>query len=712
MAPRIIEWNLPLEEISKAATREKSVRHGHPSTLHLWWARRPLASSRTTTFAALIDLPESDKDRMELINVIKDLAPWSSVKDGNGPIIKLVRSILDEKWNNPPKILDPFAGGGSIPLEALRLGCETYANDLNPVAAFILKATLEWPRIHPRFVMDRVKYWAKRIKEEAYQEIGHFYPADPNGWIPSGYLWARTIPCSFCESEMPLIKHFWLAKKKGKKIAYKPQISHKPNSITFTIQRGDKIDFDPSQGTVNRGDARCLICGKVTKAISTRKLAAKGRMNARMIGVILRHPQIQGKRYRLVTPEDVQIWQQARVHLDLTLSQWPWEFSPLPDEPLPPQGSLGVNLKAYGFNQWKDLFNARQQLANLTFLRLLRSSIPAIREDCSRLRDNEKVSKAILGYLSLILGRLVDKNANLVVYNVYGEKIEHVFGRTALPIKWDYAELNVFSGGNGDWEAHTNWVLRFLNANTWDTRGSTTITCESATRLAYPEGFFDCIITDPPYYDNVPYSDLSDFFYVWLKRAVGDLFPDLFSTPLTPKATEIVANKRRHSNPRQYFESELSKAFREMYRVLRQDGIAVIVYAHKSADGWEAFMNALAEAGFVVTAAMPIQTEMKTRLRAKTSIALASSLHIVCRKMPKRPNTPFATIKSEFEHKIRQTLKDQSAQRGSGGDAFNVAIGPALEIWSKYEGLTLPSGLPLTARDLLEIIYETFGLRP
>ena len=444
MKKRLIEYDLPLAEISEASAREKNIRHGHPSTLHIWWARRPLAASRATAFAALIDDPGPDEPekREELLQLIKEMTPWEAVKNGNNAAIEKARELIREQYGYAPKVLDPFAGGGSIPLEALRLGCETYANDYNPVAVFIEKATLEWPQkfgvmvslndfpnrllsetdlenrstkqpTQTKFLDDdeqvnllayMVERWANIILEEARAEIGHFYPTESSdglvgkqkitekeGWIPVGYLWARTIPCQnpTCGAEIPLVKQFWLAKKKGKHIAYRPVVDYKNKTVSFELLENEKAiqdaGFDPGNGTVSRANARCPVCEQIVPAADTRRLAREGQMGERMVAVILHHPQQTGKRYRLATSADRERFDEAKAYLQEKIANWPYLESPLPEEELPVDGTLGFRVNKYGMLQWKDLFNGRQQLALVTFLEKVKGSYGRIQAECAEI---------------------------------------------------------------------------------------------------------------------------------------------------------------------------------------------------------------------------------------------------------------------------------------------------------------------------------------
>ncbi len=712
MKKRLIEWNIPLVDISKASTHEKSVRHGHPSTLHLWWARRPLAASRATIFASLVDFPLKFSERKSLSDLIKEISPWNAVKNSLNPDIRKCQNIIKNQWeNNPPKVLDPFSGGGSIPLEALRLGCETYASDLNPMAVLIGKATLEWPqKIASPYLAHLVDKWAKKVQNKVYSEIGRFFPSDSDGKIPIGYLWARTIRClnPNCKAEIPLVKHFWLARTKKRSIAYKPIIDLASKTITFKIQEDQEIDFNPSLGTISRAKAKCLICNQVVNTSKIRTLAQEGRMYHRMTIVILRFPSRKIKKYRNANANDMTIFNQAKEYLSKKLLSYDSFDSLLPDEDLPPVGTLGIGVQQYGMTKWKDLFNDRQKLTLVTFMEHIKSSYELIKQEIENLSELNhlkiNLSEIVFSYLAIILGRLADKNSNLVVYNVYGEKIEHVFGRTALPMAWDYVELNAFSGANGDWLCQTEWVTRFLENHSWNSISSASVFQASATKLSFPNEYFDAIFTDPPYFDNVPYSDLSDFFYVWFKRLLGDIFIDIFATPLTPKRHEIVANKGRQNNPKEFFERNIALAFKEMNRILKQDGIAVIVYAHKSTSGWSTMLNALVQAGFVITASWPIHTEMKTRLRARTSAALASSIYLVCRKLPQKDIGYFNEIQDDLNTSIYEWLHRFWKEGIRGGDFFISAIGPAMEVLSKYKQIKRYSGENVSFQDQLDYI--------
>jgi adenine-specific DNA methylase len=585
-----------------------------------------------------------------------------------------------------------------------------------------------------------VERWANRILEQAREEIGRFYPmedgsglvgrreiTEAEGWIPVGYLWARTIPCQnpSCGVEIPLIRQFWLARKKNKRIAYRPVVDMRQHTVEFELlagaelKRAEEEGFDPTNGTTSRAKAECLVCGQVTKAKQVRRLARNGNMGQRLVAVVLHHPNETGKKYRLATEGDQEDFAAAETHLKKVLSEWGHLESALPDETIPVMSGT-FNAPLYGLDRWSKLFNPRQQLALVVFLQKVRGSYEEIEAECRELvertegkaaaLDPEELAKAVAGYLAIVLNRLADKNATLVVWHNTGEKIEHVFGRQALPMTWDYVELNVFSGVNGDWTSNRDWVLRYIENNGWTALAPATIGQASATDLRYPDDYFDAVLTDPPYYNSVPYADLSDFFYVWLKRSVGHHFPELFSTPLSPKSEEAVEMAgwdpdRYGYKDREFFETHLRDSFREIHRVLKPDGVSVIVYAHKTTEGWEAMLNALVDAGLIVTGSWPVHTEMKTRLRAAQSAALASSIYMVCRKAKREPWGLWDDVRRDVKRRVEEKLAflwEQDLIRG--GDFFIAAIGPGMESFSRYERVETAAGTRCEVLDLLDYI--------
>ena len=738
---RFIEESFPVKEVSFESAREKNIRHGHISTLHIWWARRPLASSRATSYAALIPAvsPGDKKEFNKKRDFIIDFSKWKNSLDQS--MIKRAREdILKANNGKPPKVLDPFGGGGAIPLEALRLGCETYSNDYNPVAVLIQKCTLEYPQKYgkpfkiknnpstlfpelkkqetldfdsktvPNRLLYDVEKWSNWVLKEVKKEISRFYPLDPDGSIPVGYIWARTIPCQnpSCGAEIFLMRQFWLAKKKNKKVALFPYVEGK--KVHFKIV-GDGYEtipkgFNPAQGTVAKAVAICPVCGGVIDAKTTRKLFQEGKAKQKMVAVILRYPKKQGKTYRISKEEDLEIFKEAKIYLkekrEKLMLEWgidpvPTEAIHTPDGKEYTPGGLLYNFTPvvlYNMTKWGNLFNVRQKSALITFTEKVRLAYKKMIVE----GYDEEYAKALVSYLALGVDMTAAFTNTLARWENTSEAIKQLYSRQALPMLWDYVEVNPFSNSSGSYEAGWGYYFKVMEHCSQTYSIPATVTQSSAISQPYHDNYFDAVFTDPPYYDNVPYADLSDFFYVWLKRTIGDLYPGLFSTPTTPKSKEIIAElpllrgmKKEDAvllikeiKTKENFEKMLKKSFQEIYRVLKPNGIATIVYAHKSTEGWETLINSLIDSGLVVTASWPINTEMQARLRAQESAALASSIYIITRKIKRESTGFYNNIKEELKTYLYEKLERLWSEGISGADFFISAIGSAIEIFGKY----------------------------
>ena len=757
---RLIELSLPLKAISDQSAREKSIRHGHISTLHIWWARRPLAAMRAAIFASLVPAPPlsppqaggmkgGDEERQRLEDLIATIVDWDQVKDGNSPAIEQAKDLIRQAFpDRPPRLLDPFMGGGSTGLEALRLGCETHAVELNPVAHLIELCTLVYPQKYGQIgksanqqteglksgdlltgqcrnpqsairnpLAADVRRWGEWVLERARQEIGHLYenphPSLPlpgggpgRGSAPTivGYLWARTVMCPnpACRARMPLVRQWWLANTGTRKIALRPVVDRAAKRITFEVvdlstrSAQGKPAFDPSQGTSSKGHATCLVCSQVADVEYVRQEGAAERMWETPLAVIYEQAGA-GKAYRPFTDQDEELFQEALALLAELDDEGP-------DEPLPPVGTLGFRVQRYGLTHWRDLFNARQLLAMLTFSRLVR----AVYETMLAEGMNPERAKAITTYLGMAVDRLASYSSTLCYWVTGAECMGQTFAQGhSLPVKWDYVEATPFSQSTGDWMGALDWITRVIEHTAQVSDQLVTVQQGTATRLAYPDGYFDAVITDPPYYDAVPYADLSDFFYVWLKRSVGFLYPDLFRTPLTPKSAEIIQEPARHDNyaaAKTFYEQEMTHAFLEACRVLHPEGILVVVFAHKSLAAWETLLNSLLDAGLVVTASWPLHTERLGRLRARESAALASSIFIVCRVRAAEAEGYFDDVRQELAATIRERLDFFWKHSIRGADFFISAIGPAVAVFGRYSKVYRLDGTPVGIGELLDLV--------
>lgn len=730
---RFIEDTFPVKEVSIHSAKEKNIRHGHISTLHIWWARRPLAASRATAYAALIPAPKNEKEAEEKRNFIAEFSKWENSL--NQDMIERARKdILEAYGGIPPKVLDPFGGGGAIPLECLRLGCETYSNDYNPVAVLIQKCTLEYPQKYGHIerdgktwggigsgkgknpLLEDVKKWGNWVLEEARKELGRFYPPDPDGSIPVGYIWARTIPCQnpSCGAEIPLMRQFWMAKKDKKKVSLYPYVEKGQVKFKVVGDGYEKMpsDFDPEDGTVARAKAKCLVCGSMGDANTTRRLFQEKKSGERMVAVVTHKEGKSGKNYRIATGKDTAIFKEAEKYLENKREELraEWGMDPVPDEPTPEGKGSGAerafSVRNYGMNTWGDLFNSLQKLSLIFLTNEVRKVYNKMIED----GINKEYSKSVVLFLALSVDKLADFGTTLCVLNVTGGRgVVHTFGRQTLPMCWDYFESNPFHKEGAGWPTACQKNEKWIKFGSSTSNKFTTITQSSATSLPYEDSFFDAILTDPPYYDNVPYSYLSDFFYVWLKRTIGNLYPEFFSTMLTPKKNEIVAYSNIPGGfdaGKKFFEDMLKKSFQEIYRVLKPDGISIIVYAHKSTQGWETLINSLLDSGLIVTGSWPLNTEMGARLRSQDSAALASSIYIIARKTSRQPTGFYNEVQIELIKHLDKKL-DQLWKEGiSGADFFISAIGSAIEVFGKYEKVIDYEGNVVRADRMLDDVRK------
>jgi adenine-specific DNA methylase/REP element-mobilizing transposase RayT len=920
---RLAEVDFPIAVVSKHSAREKSIRHGHPSTLHLWWARRPLAACRAMLMALLLPDPcdarcpeefrtkarelllrmpgwnsprmnqqvKSDEGlRKAILTFIGDFANWDNA--ANTEYLAAARALVKAAHpEETPLVVDPFAGGGSIPLEALRIGCEAFASDLNPVACLILKVMLEDIPRHGPELAEELRRVGKEIKEKAAKELAEFYPKDPDGATPIAYLWARTVKCESpnCGAEIPLMRSFWLCKKANRKRALRYKVvkesstgfqpvtefepvnpwkhpelgiqkrslphlqtpeatyfvsfrcreglvlsdqakdavlsailhwdtkridldsavvmpdhahavfriiddsalgeimhsiksfsskqvnkilgrkgplwheesfdhiirhaaeweekmeyvrqnpvkcalSRNPEEYRWLYQKSHRQDacatvqfeiFEPKSdkevpsGTVTRAKATCICCGTVLPPDRVRAQLTEQRGGAdvifdnkgkriggaRMTAVVTLHPGMQGRHYRLPTERDYRAVWKAQKRVKEILDEWKRGgkkgLCPVPDEPLPLMSGT-FNVPLYGMNQWGDLFTARQKVALQRLAELVATNAEdGLREACT-----------------LAISKLSELSCSICAWEPFAECTRHIFGRQAIPITWDFGEGVLTSNSSGSFRISLGNTASGMDA-VGPLSSIASNQLADATDLPLPDQAAGVWFTDPPYYFAVPYADLSDFFFVWLKRTLPGhpLLRDPFDpeNPLTPKRREICEMK--HWDPERYsdkdqsfFEEGMRLAFAEGRRVLHEDGIASVVFAHKTTEGWEALLSGMIRGGWVITGSWPIATEAGNRLRARDSAALATSVHLVCRPRPEdAPVGDWADVLRELPKRVGDWMERLQGEGIRGADLVFACIGPALEIFSRYRKVETADGSEVTLAEYLEKVWEVVG---
>ena len=750
---RLAEVDFPITEVSRHAVRERPIVRRHPQSFHQWWARRPLASSRAVLLALLVPDPcdehcpeefkrqareilrevrQSPVDdlglRKALLWFIASFADWDM--SAHPVYLQVGRNLVKAAHGEePPLVVDPFAGGGSIPLEALRLGCEAFASDLNPVACLILKVMLEDIPRHGPGLAEELRRVSGEIEQQAEQELADLYPEDPGGATPIAYLWARTVRCEApsCGAEIPLMRSFWLCKKPKRKRALRHRVQRcegVPPSVEFEIFEPE-ADEEVCAGTVTRARATCLCCSAVLPPERVRaQLAAerggadvifdaKGRRTggARMTAVVALMPGRRGRHYRLPTDTDYAAVRRSQGRLADILADWErggkQGLYPMPDEPTPTRDThraVGSQIPLYGIATFGDLFTARQKVV--------------LMEIC-RNGSGSRINGIAHEFVGLVASRLSDRLASLVAWDVGGEKLGHVFNRQALPIVWDFTEGAPFSGATGSYRSVADQIEGAVRAVSGIIVGTGQVQSADASDHPLPDQTAGVWFTDPPYYDAVPYADLSDFFLVWLKRALPDhsLLRDPFdpNNPLSPKSREAVQCEKVKDidgapKDKAFYEGAMARAFAEGRRTLREDGIASVVFAHKTTEGWEALLSGMIRGGWTITGSWPIATERGSRLNARDTAALATSVHLICRPRPEdAPIGDWADVLRELPVRVADWIERLQSEGIRGADLVFACIGPALEIFSRYRAVETAEGDLIGLPDYLEKVWEVVG---
>ena len=779
---KLIEVSMPLEAINKASAREKSIRHGHPSTLHLWWARRPLAACRAVLFAQLVDDPsswpevfpteaEQARERARLHGIIAEMVPWEATNDerilnraryeiasslarGLGeapPPRERPEGVLAWLAEHGPPVCDPFCGGGSIPLEAQRLGLRAHGSDLNPVAVLVSKATCEippkftgLPPVNPehdpyvawrgaRGLAEDIRYYGKWMREEASTRIGHLYPKvavtkamaagrpDLQPYVGKevtviAWLWARTVASPdpmMRGAHVPLVRSFVLSSKKGKRVWVEPEVNRETGIYRFVVQADDGAVPD---GTVARRGGRCLVTGTPMPFTYIRAEAKAGRMGACLMAIVA-----EGER--------------GRVYLSSVRDQSNIALSAVPK--FKPSGSIShwpgrTNVVEYGLTAFVDLFTDRQLVTLTTFSDLVAEVRAKVLADAlaagmdantPRLADGgtgaQAYADAVATYLGLTVAKAADLGNSLCRWEPIAQCPRQLFARQAIPMVWDFAEANPLSGSSGSWMVFCEGLARAVEKS-FTLKGLLSANVEQRDVGVQGDSHLQVFATDPPYFDNIGYADLSDFFYVWQRRALRSVWPHLFRRVLVPKDEELVATPYRHGgkgNAERFFMEGMGKALANMHRSGANDFPVTIYYAFKQSEvvkegltspGWATFLQAVFDSGYVIDGTWPMRTENASRMIGQGSNALASSIVLVCRK--RSPGAPVIT-RREFVARLREVLPGALANIRAGGvgpvDMAQASIGPGMDIFTAASRVLEPDDTPMTVRTAIALINRT-----
>ena len=842
-AKKLIEVALPIKEISAESVRDKSIRHGHISTLHLWWARRPLPVCRAIVFASLVpdpldeNCPEAFKYAVEMLlntglgklhykpykdipytsivdemednhrnrlmmfigkfsetcqaNMIagkstppKDqLDDWSLIKwenKNNPQILRIARELIfvayqgdkrpDATWeeldaefaklyeaipkaekilyelkdrhietekvkqleaelqaaidafqNEMPSVFDPFAGGGAIPLEAARLGCRSYGNDINPVAHIIERGSAEFPQkygkpivyskeefeklygeeglkmaqedergitfdgkcyhIPNRLAFD-VEFYAKKILTETEKEVGYLYPTDEKGNKPVAFYWARTAKCSnpSCGADVPLLKQFYLANTSKKRVYFNPIING--TDITFEIKEGK---CDHLNGWNNRGNLTCPCCGNVTSVNLVKQQFKKDGIPERLLAIITETDN--GKSYRLPTNNELSI--KVNENIDK------------PTDRMAVENNRNFNTPGWGIDNYGDMFSNRQLLMLTTLIKHYHSLVSNL--------GAEGYSKIIITYLAIWIDRIALTNTSLGRWDNTCQKYQHPFNRQAIPMTFDYPEINPFSSSTGSANNMLEWVLKYIEDESFTPFPALFANASSGERGQFKVKSLTAVVTDPPYYDAIAYADISDFFYVWLKRTLGEVFPLNFSTPQTPKAEECTALKHHHndseSEANAHFENKLTQIFDAIER--QTSDMVSIMFAHQSTKAWTTLCNSILDARMNITGSWPMDTELVNRSISLSGAALESSVTVACRPSERKGFADFDEVKHDIRQMVKAEVEKLYGLGFRGADLLTACFGQAVSVFGHYKLVETAEGDPVSVGQLLEFARES-----
>ncbi|MBI4028199.1 MAG: DUF1156 domain-containing protein, partial [Verrucomicrobia bacterium] len=775
---RLIEDYLPIEKLSLEALEENKKRTAHIKVMHQWWARRPLVACRAAVASALLPAdffrPDSGQEKREslgrasaakfILELCQHPASLAGAANARKHIYEAHAERLTKETSKKvsaddiisgkaprPKVLDLFAGGGAIPLEALRLGCEAYANDLNPVAHILQLCTLVYPQKYGKpdpsargmtgpkgkdgqptwgGLVEETRHWGDWVLQQVKSEIADIYPlipdpdtdgkkqevpqdfwqnseseAVPPGFLaPIAYLWTRIVPCKNpkCRADVPLVRFTWLRKKEGDYAALKIVAPRGKKQVHFeivTAQSENGLGFNPETGS-EAGNAACPFCGSVADSAYAKTEGCTGRISRQLMAVAAVSGVRRGKIFLAAEQAKLALPKAELIEKRLGELCTSTGIS-IPDEPLIDDSKNSFWVTLYGPKNYGDLFTRRQLLALLTFCATIREAGKRICEDTG---DAER-AKAVVSELALALDKIADCNNLLCPWEPEAQCSRHLFSRQAIPMLWDYGESVPIGGSAGNWNEHLGRVIAGME--TVKNTGVPAIVMRgSATATGLAAASIDAVITDPPYYDNVSYADLSDFFYCWMKRSIGHLYPEHFATQGTPKKSEAVADAARHDGnrdkARRAYEEMMAKAFGEAYRVLKPSGIMVVVYAHKTTLGWATLVDALRGNGFTVVEAWPMDTEMGARMIAMGTAALRSSIFLVARKREGAETGNFEeAVKPELEQIVRERVETLWGMGISGADLVIACVGAGLRAFTRFARVEYANGEEVPAERFL-----------
>jgi len=733
---RLIEDYLPVRAVSYEATREKLLRRRdfHLSMLHLWWARRPLAAARAAVYATLVPADSRPGHPQQVEEQMKALCAWGGrMGSPEAAVAKARAEVLAANGGEPPKVLDCFCGGGAIPLEVARLGGQAYAVELNPVAYLISLCTLVYPQTFgPSLAID-VEKWGAWMVARAREEIGDLYPpigVEPREQLsligrpqqlkqdamrPVAYLWTRTVPCpnpALPPHQLHLVRQTWLVKKKGKGgsagkyLALEPVVNRNSLTVTYRVVRAaneNEFAFDPEEGS-ERGDAACRICGATVTVEEVRRLGKQRKIGVNLLGIAAVRAKGRGKEYlgsdeaARYLPEPTAVRRRlARLVEEGGLK--------VPDNPLSADDPRAIAPPIYGLDTVGDLFTERQLLTLLTLCKLARR---AHAEMLAEGMGAER-ARAVTTYLGMAIDRVADRGSSLCHWDNSAEKTANTYARQALPMVWDFAETNPFSGSSGDIAEAISQVAKVVRHCA--EAGKPAILTRGSATDAVEGGPFDAVITDPPYYDNIPYSEVADFFYPWLQRSVGHLYPEHLSGQNSPRRKEIVAIPYRHGGSlplaRQAYQEMMAEVFQRRREELKPNAPLVVVYAHKTYDGWATLVDALREARFTIVEAWPLDTEMPTRSVGQGTASLASSIFLVARRREDARVGDWAgQVAPGLKRIVAERVRELPKMGVLGDDLVIAAIGAGLRAYTQFASVELPNGEELKPETYLQEVQR------